>query len=612
MKLAPFVLSAALTLTVVGFTPSRSDRAAFDRGELVVAGAGVRVYSPTGRMTHHIESATGAKRVEAQAAALDANGTLYVAPNAPVVRVYNPDGSSRGTLGSYPDGFVVTAMDANASHLYVAISDGGFLHQIYRSTLQGLTEFPILVDSQVTSLEVAADDCTLFYATADRGIRRRDVCGGDSDVLVANVRANDIALLPDSTLLVTPQKGSSLLRMNGSGKVVRRYRGPRVKAWQAVSVTPEGSSFWAATRGGVLYRFSLGSGRRERGPIKTIASLRELIVVGTPQGPAPPPVAGKQEASLELDGVPTLTGEGFVAVDNAPVTSPVNCTAPSPATMAFSTTGTASGPYPGGYTASQTASIGRQTVVRPSGPLGVDVGKITKLGAQFSVTGGGGRLVNGTLLLPKKPSKANTGACLVFQHQTFPRAVVFSTQYQVSGYYRNIHARRIGYEAAIRSGARTYVDRGNTALFTDQSHVVGDDDGHVALQGTRLTQTFRSRLISVTDQFASKSVQQPHFVRVRGNRKTLTLTVRWKRPSDAFTLKGIRLVRPSAWRPQSERKLKPGKLKPGGVVVRTTRKGKTLKVVITKLKPGELRFTVAPAKLGGSTTVATTLESPSG
>jgi hypothetical protein len=178
-----------------------------------------------------------------------------------------------------------------------------------------------------------------------------------------------------------------------------------------------------------------------------------------------------------------------------------------------------------------------------------------------------------------------------------------------TGYYRNLYARSFLYSATIRANGRVYLDSGDSALFTDEYYLT-DSTGAFRGSAKRYEQTFRSRSVSTTDRFTSRHDREKHTIVVRGNHKTASFTVRWKRKRDAFTVAGISFHRRSGRTLQSRQKLKPGKLKPGGVYVRTTRKGRTLRVVVTKLKPGELRFTVVPTRLGGSTTAKTTLESP--
>lgn len=604
-------------LLASGFGAARPSTDPFDPGDLVVAGAGLVVYTPAGYVTNALALGSGPTGFQLRAAAAGPPGRIYAGDDTPVLRMFESDGS-HGGIGEYPDGFVVTALDSNAAHVYVAVSDGGLLHNIYRVTHAGVHQFPFVVESRVTALDIASDDCSLFYATTTRGIRRLDVCARGNSQLVTNLAARDIALLPDSTLIVVPSRGRAILRLAPDGHILRRYQTPRVKSWRSVAVARGAASLWAATPAGVVYRFALSSGKVEGRRIKTILSrLAALDVIDAPEGVAPPLGPAKQEGSLELDGVKTLTGEGLVDIANGRPNAPQQCTAPNPTTMEFSPPAgsetAAIGPYPGEFSSTLTGSIGRQTIKRPSGILGVNVGRVFDLSGNFEIRASDGRRVQGSLLLPKKAGNANTGACLVFQNKTFPHSILFPPTVPLTGYFRNIHARQLGYRATIQTGGRTYFDEGDTSLYTDEYYLSRADLGGLfAGSASRHTQSFYSRLQSVDDEVDSKSERERHVIVVRGGRKSLTFRIAWPRKTDAFTVTDIGLVKASQRHLAGAGKLKPGKLKPGGIRVSTTRKGKTLRVVVTKLKPGEVRFAVAATRLTGATTVTTSLENPSG
>ena len=327
------LLGAGLLAT--GFGAAAPAGEPFTPGAVVVGGAGLRVYTPAGAVTDVLAVGTGPRAIQLHAAAAGPPGRIYAATDTPVLKVFDSDGA-HGGIGEYPDGFVVTALDSDAAHVYIAVSDGGLLHSIYRSTHAGVHEFPFMVESRVTALDIASDDCSLFYATATRGIRRLDVCSRGASRLVSDLVARDIALLPDSTMLVVPRTGRAILRLAPDGHVLRRYQTPRVKSWRSIAVAPGAVSLWAATPGGVVYRFSLSSGKLEGRRFSTISPLVAVDVIDGPDGTAPPLGPPKQEGSLELDGVETLTGEGLVDIADGRPTAPQQCTAPNPATMEFS------------------------------------------------------------------------------------------------------------------------------------------------------------------------------------------------------------------------------------------------------------------------------------
>ena len=599
MRLGLIASLAGLALVVTGFTPGSAGGERFDAGNLIVAGTDVRERTPSGTIVRAFDTG-GVTRAVAVSGDI-----LYVGGDTSTLLLFNPDGT-RGMTESFPEGFDVTAMDANASHIYAATTDGRFLHQLYRIDPAGPVEFPRFLEAPATSLDIASDDCTLFYSTLTRGIRRMDVCHTESaGTLLLSLAANDIALLPDATLLAAPRKGGAVVRIRSDGKVVRRYKRGSRTSWKALALTPDASAFWAADSAGRLVEFQLSSGRI----LKTLApaeKVRDLLVVGAPQGD-PGTWRGRDDGSLELDGVPTLTGEGFVDQDNGRPTPPEPCSPASESTLHFNSTSLAVGPYRGTYASMQTARLGPQTIQEPSGPLGVPVGRLLDLEGGFTISSGA-RTVSGTLALPKKTSDANSGTCLSFQNMSFPHSPLFPPERLLTGYYRSLNAHAFLYRATISANGRQYVDSGDSALFTDEYYLT-DTDGSFAGSANRYEQTFQSRSVSVTDRFASKRDRHQHTVDVRGNRTTATLVVRWT-PGSTFTVKGISFHRRSTRELQGGEKLKPGKLKPGGIVVRTTRKGRTLRIVITKLKPGELRFTVVPARLSGSAAATTTLADP--
>ena len=598
LSLATF---AGLAFVVAGFSPGEADRAHLSPGNLIIAGSIVHEQTAAGGMVRTFDAGGTARALAVS------RGILFVGGTASTLQLFNPDGT-RGMMESFPEGFEVTAMDANSSHIYAATSDGRFLNQLYRIDPAGPVDFPLFLESTTTSIDIASDDCTLFYSTLERGIRQMDVCRGDSTgTLLLSRAANDIALLPDATILAAPREGDAILRIRSDGRVVRRYTRKSSSAWKALAVGADGSSFWAADSAGRLVRFLLSSGRVATA-LPPGSPVRELLVVGAAQGSAGR-WRGRDDGSLELDGVPTLTGEGLVDQRNGRPSLPEPCSRTTASTLHFSSKSRAVGPYAGTYSSAQTTTVGPQTIQEPSGPLGVPVGPLVDLNGGFTISSGD-RIVSGRLELPKKKSATNSGSCLSFQNTSFQHSVLFPPEVPLTGYYRALHARAFRYSATIDANGRRYFDSGDSALFTDEYYIT-HSDGTFAGSADRYEQSFRSRLVSVADTFLSANDRQRHTVQIRGNRKRATLNLKWKRKTDAFTLKGISFHSLSGWRPQSDEKLKPGKLKPGGIRVRTTRNGTTLRVVVTKLKPGELRFVVAATRLTGATTVTTTLEKPS-
>ena len=166
--------------------------------------------------------------------------------------------------------------------------------QIYDADGTFLRRFIVAVENRGSDwITLAADQRTLFY-TSERGQRilRYDV--------VADLQLPDFAVLPSpSTMsagafalrLLPPGDGSggllvanthNIVRLDGSGAVIQTYDAPEdLFGWFALSLDPNGTSFWAGTEGFLenarVYRFNIETGVIEVGPIEV---ERPLFVGG--------------------------------------------------------------------------------------------------------------------------------------------------------------------------------------------------------------------------------------------------------------------------------------------------------------------------------------------
>jgi hypothetical protein len=108
------------------------------------------------------------------------------------------------------------------------------------------------------------DQCTLFYTSEGRLVKRFDVC--------ANTQLTDFATLPNdgyayALRLLPPVDGtrgllvadnSDIKRLNGIGNVVLTYDIPGKDNWFSLNLDPDGTSFWSGdstTR--EFYRFEI-------------------------------------------------------------------------------------------------------------------------------------------------------------------------------------------------------------------------------------------------------------------------------------------------------------------------------------------------------------------
>jgi hypothetical protein len=134
----------------------------------------------------------------------------------------------------------------------------------------------VLEGNLVVGLDLAPDDCTLFYtALLDAAVHRFDVCRNEAlpdfsskTTTPAVELALTVRLLGDGGALLTT--GADIVRLDAGGRMVQSYDAPDTDGWMPLGLDPNGSSFWAGDAySGRFYRFDIGSGVVERGPFET-------------------------------------------------------------------------------------------------------------------------------------------------------------------------------------------------------------------------------------------------------------------------------------------------------------------------------------------------------
>ena len=134
-------------------------------------------------------------------------------------------------------------------------------------------------------VDLASDQCTIFYTSEGSSIKRFDVC--------TNTQLDDFATdLPDrfAFALRLLSNGGALVadteaihRLDASGAVVKSYDTPGDDFWFALNLDPNGTSFWSGDAvTGNFYRFNIASGAVEVGPINAEpeSSLSGICVKG--------------------------------------------------------------------------------------------------------------------------------------------------------------------------------------------------------------------------------------------------------------------------------------------------------------------------------------------
>ena len=167
--------------------------------------------------------------------------------------------------------------------------------------------------------------------------------------------------------------------------------------------------------------------------------------------------------------------------------------------------GFAIGPYPGTFDEHVSVTIGPRTLGRqpfppfdlpgeddPPIPGAIDIGllffdqgPLVRVQSTFQILTLDGRRVEGTKTLSGvAPGLPNSGACTDFAD--FGSALV-------SGYYKDIRAYDLEYEARIHTSAGTFVDEGN-AVLTAREGSGSDPNGNFFFRFDDFLETFQSTL----------------------------------------------------------------------------------------------------------------------
>lgn len=139
-------------------------------------------------------------------------------------------------------------------------------------------------------IDLAADQCTLFFTGESNAIGRFDVCRGvrlPDFALLDGSYPQDLRLLSDGTVLVAAL--DRLVRLAANGTVMRTYSAelslPEYwysTGWTALAIDPAGTTFWAGRDRRVI-QFDLNNGQPITGFFTEYRGIGSLVVVGEPR-----------------------------------------------------------------------------------------------------------------------------------------------------------------------------------------------------------------------------------------------------------------------------------------------------------------------------------------
>jgi WD40 repeat protein len=183
---------------------------------------------------------------------------------------FRPDGSYAGTYGSSyncnPTG-IVTGKGKNG-FVYVGQADCG--GDIMKIDVQGnvVDVFDVAIENYGARwIDLAPDGCTIYYTSAGKNVYRYDVCGGTQlpNFNAAPLTETDadglgLRVMPDGGMIVSATY--DIRRLDASGNQVALYDAAGDNGFAAVSLDPDGTSFWSSSyQTSSVYKFDIATGQ---------------------------------------------------------------------------------------------------------------------------------------------------------------------------------------------------------------------------------------------------------------------------------------------------------------------------------------------------------------
>lgn len=293
MKQFFVVWLAALLLGTILFarTNVQAQETTFSTGDVFAAiGEGkVNWYSPQGNLIKTLR--TGADGLNA-GMAFDKNSALYVTNfSASSISKFDAHGNLVGAFGAEfgdnPESIVFDEQGfVYVGHAGTEIFFADVKLRKFDATGKLLTTYDLQTDRRGTDwIDLAADQCTLFYTSEGESVLRYDVCTQRQLPTLTTAlhgEAYALRILDDGGVLVSDSV--DIHRLDAQGNITQTYDAPNEDSWFALNRDPDGISFWSGdiVRGNI-YKFDIASGNVLLGPIHacdTEACLGGLAVYG--------------------------------------------------------------------------------------------------------------------------------------------------------------------------------------------------------------------------------------------------------------------------------------------------------------------------------------------
>lgn len=356
-----------------------------------VGGGAIKEFSPTGTL---IQTLSAPASTEDSGMTFDLAGNLY-ATQFTVARVVKFDnaGNFLGTFGGGYSGGPESIVRDFVGNFYVGQADG--THQVLKFDAAGnpLGSFSPAIDQRGTDwVDLAADQCTLFYTSEGKLIKRFNVCtntqladfatlpidGVNPGINPSGSVAYALRILPDQTVLVAASK--QVFHLDTAGNVIQTYPNSTFSGSGvlfALNLDADLQSFWTADLNtGQVFRVNIGTGALitsfNAGPLNP--SLAGLAVFGEVTAAQPKLELTPTSDSKPVGASETLTAKLINVINPAgtAITFTVTGVNPQTSTVAADASGTATFTYTGANVGMDTV-VATATTVAPALPSGANL-----------------------------------------------------------------------------------------------------------------------------------------------------------------------------------------------------------------------------------------------
>jgi hypothetical protein len=311
--------AAILLATALVAAPASANGVPIHSGDLLVStGHGkIRHFDPTGKLLDTLD-------VDPASSTRDDNTGVCFTPALKMYTAnFSPGSSNIFDAGGNPVGPAFVAgfhenescvVDANDNVHYGNSNSASPGIVKVDATGHLLATYPAAKDGNgVDWIDLAGNQCTVFYTSESNLIKRYNVCSSTQlpdfakSFASFGLRCFAIRIRPDGEVMVacTNQNGASnVYRLDPTGKVVQTYPGsslPGQKSVYALSLDPDNKTFWVADEDiGQVYHLDIASGALlKQFSAQEIDFVGGIGVAGTLVASAPP---SRAKSSCDLLG----------------------------------------------------------------------------------------------------------------------------------------------------------------------------------------------------------------------------------------------------------------------------------------------------------------------